>query len=173
MEKPLLLIDMDGPLNPYAAKPTRRPEGYETHRITPVGWHEPLHVWLNPDHGRMLLTLADRFELTWCTTWGEQGQANTVIGPLVGLPRLPVIDVGHRSPFDRGDGIWKRGPVERYAAGRAFAWFDDDFETSDFKWATERAFAGVPTLLVHIDPAVGIVQADIDAVAAWADEVTS
>ncbi|WP_367139226.1 MULTISPECIES: alpha/beta fold hydrolase [Streptomyces] len=29
---------MDGPLNPYAAKPHRRPEGYETHRLLTPGW---------------------------------------------------------------------------------------------------------------------------------------
>lgn len=36
--KPLLLIDVDGPLNPYAAQAERRPEGYTTHRMRPTGW---------------------------------------------------------------------------------------------------------------------------------------
>ncbi len=33
MNRPLLLIDVDGPLNPYAAPPHRRPDGYQTHRM--------------------------------------------------------------------------------------------------------------------------------------------
>lgn len=36
--RPLLYLDVDGPLNPYAAKPERRPEGYTTHRMKPEGW---------------------------------------------------------------------------------------------------------------------------------------
>ena len=85
--KPLLLLDVDGPLNPWAAKPTQRPAGYSTHRYTRPGaqrWDKPLRVWLHPGHGPMLLTLADRFELVWCTTWGAE--ANTWIGPRIGLP---------------------------------------------------------------------------------------
>jgi hypothetical protein len=33
MTRPLLFLYVDGPLNPYAAEPERRPEGYLTHRI--------------------------------------------------------------------------------------------------------------------------------------------
>lgn len=38
MNRPLLYLDVDGPLNPYAAKPHRRPAGYATHRMKPEGW---------------------------------------------------------------------------------------------------------------------------------------
>jgi hypothetical protein len=49
-DPPFLLLEVDGPLNPCAAKPSRRPVGYETHRARPSGWrlHEarrPLRVW--------------------------------------------------------------------------------------------------------------------------------
>lgn len=33
MSRPLLFLDVDGPLNPYAAKPTKRPDGYTTLRV--------------------------------------------------------------------------------------------------------------------------------------------
>lgn len=33
MSLPLLFLDVDGPLNPYAAKPEKRPEGYTTLRV--------------------------------------------------------------------------------------------------------------------------------------------
>lgn len=36
--RPPLLVDVDGPLNPYAAKPSQRPDGYETHRLMTPSW---------------------------------------------------------------------------------------------------------------------------------------
>ncbi|MGW2283385.1 hypothetical protein [Streptomyces phaeochromogenes] len=33
MNRPLLFLDVDGPLNPYAAQPERRPDGYTTLRV--------------------------------------------------------------------------------------------------------------------------------------------
>lgn len=166
MRKPLLLLDVDGPLNPFAAKPTQRPDGYETHRLTPAGWREPLRVWLNPKHGPMLLALTDVVDLAWATTWTDQ--ANTMIGPRIGLPELPVIPVMQPSWADRGPHIWKIAAVRAYVGDRPFAWFDDDFTKADLAWAEERTAAGFPVLLLPISPRVGIVQDDIDQVAAWA-----
>jgi hypothetical protein len=172
MPKPLLLLDVDGPLNPFAAKPTQRPDGYETHRLSPAGWTaKPLRVWLNPKHGPMLLAIADMVDLVWATTWRDD--ANRIIAPLIGLPELPVIQVkqpGFGPPLAQ---IWKRDAVEEYADGRAFAWFDDDFvQPGDIEWAEKRTEAGLPTLLVPINPTVGIVQADVDRVADWAREAS-
>ncbi len=82
--RPLLMVDVDGPLNPYAAKPHRRPPGYRTHRLLTPRWAaaerrrltasglpdkapRPLRVWLNPDHGPALAALP--FDLVWATTW--------------------------------------------------------------------------------------------------------
>ncbi len=56
MSRPLLFLDVDGPLNPYAAKPERRPDGYTTIRV-PMADRRPLRVWLNPGHGAALLAL--------------------------------------------------------------------------------------------------------------------
>jgi hypothetical protein len=70
--RPLLFVDVDGPLNPYEAEPAQRPKGYRTHRMSPVEWvrahpdAQPLQVWLNPEHGPMLLSLPA--ELVWATT---------------------------------------------------------------------------------------------------------
>ena len=102
--RPLLFLDVDDPLNPFAAKPTRRPDGYEKHRMAPRRWMEaerewlrakgrpfkrakPLRVWLNPAHGPALLDLP--VELVWATTWEQE--ANEWIGPVLGLPALPVV----------------------------------------------------------------------------------
>jgi hypothetical protein len=136
MDRPLLYLDVDGPLNPYAAKPERRPAGYTTHRMKPQGWlarHpgqpaayvKPLRVWLNPDHGRQLLALDTLFDLVWATTW--VGEANTYIAPVLGLPELPVVDwpqspVTQLSGVDPVPGVfWKTPRLVEHAAGRPFA----------------------------------------------------
>lgn len=174
MDKPLLLIDVDGPLNPFDVPLPEEPPGYRLHVLTypaphkPLG-HKTLHVRLSADHGPMLTSLADRFELTWATSWGER--ANELIGPIVGLPTLPVIDVESTTQFTPYGQIFKRGPVEEYAAGRPLAWFDDMFQPADFDWATQRTADGLPTLLVHINTTIGLCPADIDAVARWWDAV--
>lgn len=176
MTKPLLLIDVDGPLNafggPYSDRPA--PGGYIMHRCRDRSFTGTdgrpwlsggLRVWLNPDHGRMLLTLADRLELAWCTAWRQS--ANELIGPAVGLPELPVVPLpdGWQTLTEH---IWKLPGVEDYAGGRALAWFDDEVTPADFEWAEKRTADGTPTLLVRIDPLYGIRQCDVDAVAAWA-----
>ncbi|MEU8778275.1 HAD domain-containing protein [Streptomyces sp. NPDC048606] len=164
--KPLLLIDVDGPLNPYAAKAQRRPEGYGTHRMRPTGFTEgrPLRVWLNPDHGAELLALADLYDLVWATTWKDE--ANDWIGPRLGLPRLPFIDwpVMHgRSP--RGT-FWKTQYILPYAAGRPFAWIDDDITTMDHEYV-DRTYPA-RTLLMRVDERIGLIRPDFDALADWA-----
>jgi rhodanese-related sulfurtransferase len=84
---------------------------------------KPLRVWLNPDHGAALLGLP--YELVWATTWMHD--ANTLIAPQLGLPGLPVIE-WPRMFHDDADGIhWKTRHVVDWAAGRPFAWVDDEF----------------------------------------------
>ena len=166
--RPILFVDVDGPLNPFAARSTRGPKGYETHRMRPAEWAreypdaKPLRVWLNPDHGPMLLSLP--VELIWATTWEEE--ANEWIGPRIGLPPLPVVVW----PADRGDGAdgryWKTRPLAEYAAGRPFAWIDDQIGAADRRWCAEHYPA--PALLLPIDPAQGLRHGDIAAIERWA-----
>ncbi|MGW6459224.1 HAD domain-containing protein [Streptomyces sp. NPDC055078] len=163
---PLLLMDIDGPLNPYGAKPERRPDGFMTHRMRPSGWtdRKPLRVWLNPGHGEELLTLADRFELVWATTW--KGEANTWVGPPLGLPELPYIDwpeMHGRAP--RGT-FWKTQYILRYAAGRPFAWFDDEITGLDREYVEREHLAAA--LLLRVDHRIGLTRPDFDALARWA-----
>ncbi|WP_194898529.1 hypothetical protein [Catenulispora pinisilvae] len=179
--RPLLLIDVDGPLNPYAAKPTRRPDGYTTHRLLPATWVEeqrslltllgmpnkrvkPLRVWLNPDHGPALAALP--YALVWATTW--QYEANEYIGPVLGLPELPVIMWPEPRPEPAGGLCWKTPSIVTWAAGRAFAWIDDDITDADQAWV--RTHHDAPALLRRIDPAVGLAAEDFAALAAWVEE---
>jgi hypothetical protein len=167
MPKGYLLLDVDGPLNPFAGGNTPRKEaGYQRHRIRPLGWTgPPLAVWLHPEHGQKLLDLArdTDLELVWCTTWEDE--ANAVVGPKVGLPILPVIKFG----VALRDLEWKFGEVSLFAEGTPLVWFDDDFrlhhKERDYFLHTR---AGIPTLLHTVSPKTGLTDDDFAAVRSWA-----
>lgn len=172
MGRPLLFLDVDGPLNPYAAEPQKRPEGYITLRVPRengegAGWPRPrmrpLRVWLNPAHGPALLALG--YDICWATTW--MGEANTWIGPTLGLPGLPFVDFGGALLNERPDGVhWKLGPLVEYADGRPFAWVDD--EQSDADHAHVAAHHHAAALLHHVNPRLGLRDDDFTALAAFA-----
>lgn len=179
MTKPLLLLDVDGPLNPYAAPPTQRPKGYQTFRLHESSFRDAqgrlwtkggIRVWLNPDHGPMLLALTELVDLVWATAWEKL--ANTLVGPVLGLPELPVIEFPRRESYPFGQ-IFKRGDVEAYVGDRPFAWFDDDFQAADYQWAAGRTESGRPTFLRWIDPLVGLTLCDTDLIADWAGALTT
>lgn len=153
-------------MNPYGAKPTRRPVGYETHRISPTNWIErkPLRVWLNPDHGAELLALAERLDadLVWATTW--EHDANKFIAPEIGLPELPVIEFGFKAER------WKFTGVLEYTAGRPFVWLDDDFRhfPHELLWfEAERAKDPESYRLHFVDPRIGITDLDLTKIERW------
>ncbi|GAA3776059.1 hypothetical protein [Streptomyces chiangmaiensis] len=174
MTRPLLFLDVDGPLNPYAAKPAKRPEGYTTIRVpqeSGVGSEpgrlrsamRPLRVWLNPDHGTSLLALG--YELCWATTW--MSDANRWIGPVLGLPILPFVDFGGALLRERPDEVhWKSEPLVAYADGRPFAWVDD--EQGDTDHAFVAAHHAAPALLHHVNPRIGMRNDDFTTLADFA-----
>ncbi|GGY23821.1 HAD domain-containing protein [Streptomyces tanashiensis] len=166
MTKPLLLIDVDGPLNPYAAQRERRPEGYATHRMSPTAWTgtKPLRVWLDPDHGDELIALAEAYELVWATTW--KGEANEWIGPRLGLPELPFIDWPTMHGAAPRGTFWKTQYILEYAAGRPFAWVDDDITSYDHEYGEQKHLAAA--LLLRVDERIGLTRPDFDALAEWA-----
>lgn len=175
MSRPLLYIDVDGPLNPYAAKPERRPAGYSTHRMKPEGWiaqHpgtppaqvKPLRVWLNADHGRRLLELAERYDLVWATTWGEE--ANEFIGPVLGLPPLPSVEWPMEPDQEPDATFWKTRPLVAHAAGRPFAWIDDELGDADRTFVA--AHHDGSALLRRVDPRLGLLEADFAALDSFA-----
>ncbi|MEW2619776.1 hypothetical protein [Streptomyces sp. NPDC048106] len=162
MSRPLLFLDVDGPLNPYAAQPERRPEGYTTIRV-PLESRRPLRVWLNPAHGPALLTLG--YELCWATTW--MAEANRWIAPVLGLPQLPYVDFGGGLFAQRPDGVhWKTEAIVAYAGGRPFAWVDDEQGPADTEFVTGHHSG--PALLHHVNPRIGLREGDFGALAEFA-----
>lgn len=173
--KPVLLLDVDGPLNPWNNKPHRRPAGYDTFRFPVAGTtaRRPMRVWLRPAHGPQLLTLADRcgFKLVWATSW--QAEANEFISPALGLPELPIVPFPEFDPV-RGwprVGHWKWDAVADYAGDRPLVWLDDEHQGRAQQANRERFLlrrGRVPTLLHHVSPRAGIDQPDLDAVEQFA-----
>lgn len=173
--KPILFLDVDGPLNPYAAKPHRRPEGYTTHRLNPLTedgvtrWtahhKRPLRVWLNPSHGPALLGLG--FDLVWATTW--ESEANRLIGPHIGIPDLPYVAFDRipapspdRTVLDTSPGpdstYFKTAQLVRWADGRPFVWVDDEITDTDTHWMGMHTNGqGLP---MKISPRIGLTPQD-------------
>ncbi|MFJ6865330.1 hypothetical protein ACIQRS_14275 [Streptomyces termitum] len=173
MNRPLLFLDVDGPLNPYAAQPERRPAGYTTIRVPRPAAPEddtgfpsrrrPLRVWLDPEHGRVLLGLG--FELCWATTWRDD--ANRWIAPVLGLPELPFVDFGEDLFRERPDGVHRKtGPLVDHADGRPFAWVDDEQGEPDRAYVSAHHRGAA--LLHHVSPRIGLREDDFRALTAFA-----
>ena len=188
MPRPYLLLDVDGPLNPYRA--LTPPPGYHQREL-----REGDKTWnllLNPQHAVELNALAETFDLAWASSW-EHG-ANRLIAPALGLPSdLPVIvwppaaRIGGRqgagggarrtglatdledaaSPLGAGVS-WKTSHVADWVGERPFVWVDDEVGDADRAYLAGRAGLGAHLLqLVAADR--GLEPADFAAIRAWAE----
>ncbi|MCX4477088.1 HAD domain-containing protein [Streptomyces cellulosae] len=153
-ERPLLFLDVDGPLIPFGAP----------HPPPPAATADdgnPLLARLDPALGARLLALG--CSLVWATTWREE--ANDVVAPRLGLPRLPVLDWPEADePGPRGL-HWKTRPLVEWAGGRPFVWVDDEIGAVDRQWVA-AAHPG-PALLHRVDPARGLQDSDFRALTDW------
>jgi hypothetical protein len=181
--KPLLLLDIDGVLCPFHWQTL--PEGCRQIDVVINGttcqgrYIDTLTVAFDERQLARLERLAEAFELVWATIWEEF--ANTKLAPLTGLPLLPVIliDASIPSPVPvrfselmAGNTTEKLGPVAAYVGERPFAWVDDQLRYDATDWAKERDATGLPTLLVRTDPRVGLTDAEVAQLLAFASSLT-
>ncbi|GAA4933239.1 hypothetical protein HD597_009556 [Nonomuraea thailandensis] len=160
--KPLLLLDVDGVLNPMG----RPAPDFRRYRCT-IG-DDVYTVHLNPRHGRRLLELAlvTGSELVWATTW--EHHANDWIAPRIGLPSLPVITLGSSSgaPASEHGEMFKTPHVAAYAGQRPFVWFDDQVWAEDEEYL--RVHQGLADfLLIHVDPRQGLTSRHLGMAHEW------
>ncbi len=156
--KPLLLVDVDGVISLFGFARDARPAG----RFEMV---DGIAHFLSATAGDHLRRLSGEFEPVWCTGWEEK--ANEYLPHALGLdgpwPYLSFErDVGG---LGDGRGHWKLDAIEAHAGARPLAWIDDAHGEACETWAAARA---APTLLVTTEPAVGMTDAEVARLLAWA-----
>lgn len=150
---------MDGPLIPFGA----RGGAYPTYPPVPPASVSPLLARLDPAQGPRLAALP--YELVWATTW--EGEANAWVAPRLGLPALPLVPWPDEDAVPGRAGLhWKTPALVAWAAGRAFAWVDDEIGAADRAWVA-RHHRG-RALLHRVDPGRGLGAADFETLAGWA-----
>ena len=157
--RPLLLVDVDGVVCPYAdelADPAAH--GLE---LTTVGY---ARAWFSDRIAERLQRLSTSFQLIWCTAWEDQ--AATFLAPLLRIPGLPVIHFDE--PAADEDGHWKWPAIEAFARDRPFAWIDDELGRDDYARAARHP---APTLLVRIDGTCGLEEVHVEQLVAFAESV--
>jgi hypothetical protein len=150
--RPLLFLDVDGTLLPYG------PATY--HQSAPEG--NPLLGKLDPALGPRLLALG--CDLVWATTWEDV--ANEEIAPRVGLPSLPVVEFPDTDE-PSASVHWKTAFLIGYAAGRRFAWLDDEISAADQRWIAAHHPASA--LARRVDPMLGVSNKDLHVIRNWID----
>lgn len=155
--RPLLFLDVDGPLIPFG-----RGSGEYAH-FTDADLGNPLLSRVDPGLGPRLLALG--CDLVWATTWLDD--ANEAVAPLLGLPPLPVLDFPGE---DTGPGPhWKTPRIVEHAAGRPFAWVDDETTDADRTWVA-RQHPG-PALVHTVAASTGLTGHDFETLVDWVASV--
>jgi hypothetical protein len=149
---PVLLLDLDGVLNPFAA--VTCPDGYQEHVL--FEGEEPVRFCLR--HGEWIRELAEVGDLSWATGWGAD--ANEFYLPLLGVEPLPFVQFPP-IPFEPE---LKVPAIDAVAGARPAVWIDDNHTAAGRRWSAART---APTLLVPIDPTTGWTRANVDEVLDW------
>lgn len=195
--KPLLLLDVDGVLNPYPlitkgghlppkVRDGERRYSYDRHVLSPLGF-TGLPVLISPDHGEALRSLSDVFDLVWATTW--EHDANRLLAPLLGIPQLPVINWGSITKEFTATPertCWKTRHIARwleengtYSDGegvvhhRPWVWVDDDLSRHDRRWLSGHYGEAkdeeplTDRWLFRVEPVHGLRENDFEALRTW------
>ena len=157
-ERPLLALDVDGVISLFGFQRPMTEAPGRFHLIDGMAHCIPEGI------GERLARVADHYEIVWATGWEDR--ANDRLPEILGLPgELPFLTFDGNARF--GSAHWKLGPLEEHCRGRALAWLDDNLDESCYEWAERRS---EPTLLVPTESPVGLTDAHVEAMEAWARE---
>lgn len=160
MDTPLVLLDVDGVLNPLQRSP-----GYQRYRASPNG--TVFRLLLNPRHGPLLTGLAAETgaEIVWASYWTDA--ANDWIGPRIGLPPLRHVPIPAHDPrFSLG--AWKARHVAAWIGERPFVWLEDEPDVPAV--LAEDTRLG-PYLIVPVDPLQGLTETHVSQARAWLEQL--
>jgi hypothetical protein len=155
MSRPILAVDVDGVISLFGYD---EPPALAETRFELVDG--AIHC-ISLRAGERLQRLSEHFDLIWATGWEDK--ANYYLPMMLGLAELPHLSFDGAARF--GSAHWKLGPLDEYCRGRAMAWIDDNLDDSCYRWSRDRV---EPTLLVPTDPALGLGEAETEALLAWA-----
>ncbi len=157
MDRPLLLLDVDGVLSVFGFDLLARPAG-------PLVSVDGIPHLLSTEAAGHVLAIAADYELVWCTGWEEKADEHLpfVLGLPAGTPHLRFGDAAAPGRH------WKLDAIDAFARERPLAWIDDAFNPACHDWAQARH---APTLLVQTDPASGLTEQERELLLAWAREL--
>lgn len=160
--RPLILWDIDGPLNPFRANGLADDERFAPYSSS---WNNGLfNVVEHPVWGRELL---DRgVDFVWASAWEDEANgAGFALGLEEEIPHITL---------DAGEGAtWKLDSVDEWlslhAPGRPVIWIDDELGPDAHAWAAERG----KTLLITVDAAHGWSRSQFETMIQWLDEISA
>jgi hypothetical protein len=157
MERPLVLIDIDGVISLFGFDAAQPPPG----RFLLV---DGIPHFLSAGAAELLGDLHDDFELVWCSGWEDKADEYLpfALGLPAGLHHLTFPGAPGADPLRH----WKLSSIDGFAGpDRPLAWIDDQFDESCHRWAQARP---APTELVVTDPAVGLTAEHAARLKKWA-----
>ena len=162
MDRPLVLIDIDGVISLFGFEAAQPPPG----RFLLV---DGIPHFLSSGAAELLGGLHDEFELVWCSGWEDKADEHLpfALGLPAGLHHITFAREPGDEPAGAGEARhWKLSAIDAYAGPhRPLAWIDDQFDDSCHEWARHRP---APTELVATDPAVGLTADHAARLRAWA-----
>jgi hypothetical protein len=163
-DRPVLAVDIDGVISLFGFDESMQPGGQGAGK-TPGEFHlidGMLHC-ISLAVGPRLNRLARTYELVWASGWEDR--ANDHLPGILGVPELPYLTFDGRARF--GTAHWKLDALDDYVGSRPLAWVDDSLDDSCYEWAEQRP---APTLLVPTESDVGLLDAHVEVIEAWAKE---
>lgn len=158
-ERSLILLDVDGVLN--IDEPVPGP-GRSDHLLLAEG--TGAHVTVRDNLSHLLERLAVAGDLLWASGWNDAA-------PLLFAQLVPWLrSVPHLTfAVARNGNVEKLSVVMESVGERSLVWIDDRIPKPAWEWAEAR---GPSTLLLPVDPAVGLTEYDVEIIERWAQDPT-